>query len=94
MPKVIHFSRSTANSIYIGRPTKYGNPFKLGPDGTRTEVIAKYEEWLNTKPELIALIKAELRGHDLACWCAPLPCHGDVLLKIANEPLEPSILEY
>ena len=37
------------------------------------------------KPELIARAKVELRGKTLGCWCAPKPCHGDVLLEIANE---------
>ena len=74
-----------AGTVYIGRPTPWGNPFREGEDGTRAEVIAKFEEHVRANPTLVAAIKRELRGKNLVCWCAPLPCHGDVLLKIANE---------
>lgn len=70
--------------VYVGRPSKWGNPFTIGQDGKREDVIRKYAEWLSTQPELIAAAKIELRGKRLACWCAPLPCHADVLLEIAN----------
>jgi hypothetical protein len=70
--------------VYVGRPTVWGNPFVIGRDGTRAEVIAAYEAWL-VETGLIEAAKRELRGHDLACHCAPLPCHADVLLRIANE---------
>jgi hypothetical protein len=71
--------------VYIGRPSKWGNPFILGKDGTREEVIRKYEEWLQTKPELIEAAKVELKGKRLGCYCHPRPCHGHVLARIANE---------
>lgn len=74
-----------ARAVYIGRPTKWGNPFQIGPDGTREEVIAKFEAALRANPALMEAARRELRGRSLACWCAPLPCHGDVLMKIANE---------
>lgn len=71
--------------VYVGRPTKWGNPFVVGKDGTREEVIAKYRAWLRNHPDLtLLLIVKELRGKDLACWCAPEACHADVLLKLAN----------
>lgn len=69
--------------VYIGRPSKWGNPFRIGPDGTRAEVIAKYEAWLDTQPALLAALP-ELAGKRLGCWCSPLPCHGDVLVRRAN----------
>lgn len=72
-------------AVYIGRPSQWGNPFNIGRDGTRAQVIEKFERWLRSKPKLLAAVRAELRGKDLLCWCAPLPCHGDVLLRIANE---------
>lgn len=72
-----------ATGVYIGRPTKWGNPFVIGRDGSREEVIKKYEEWLQHQPGLLAQLP-ELRGKDLLCWCAPQPCHGDVLLRLAN----------
>lgn len=72
-------------AVYIGRPSKFGNPFEIGKHGTREDVIAKFEALLRSKPKLLAAVKLELKGKDLLCWCSPLPCHGDVLLKVANE---------
>lgn len=88
-PAVVHCKREPFH-VYIGRPMRgyrsegWGNPFKIGRDGTRGEVIAKYRAWISDQPELQARAHRELRGKILACWCAPLPCHGDVLLEIAN----------
>jgi hypothetical protein len=73
------------HDIYVGRPSKYGNPFVKGVDGNRTEVIAKHRAWVHTQPELIAAIKAELKGKVIACWCHPKSCHADVLAEIAND---------
>ena len=71
--------------VYVGRPSPFGNPFKIGRDGTREEAIDKYRCWLLSQPELVEDARRELRGRDLECWCAPLPCHADVLLEIAND---------
>ncbi len=84
MAKVVHCKKS-AYDVYIGRPSKWGNPFVVGKDGARDEVIELYKEWLKTQPKLIAAAKVELRGKTLGCWCSPKPCHGDVLMQIANE---------
>lgn len=85
-----------SNGIYIGRPMKgipgsvLGNPFKMGPDGSRVEVIQKYRQWLwnHIQNENQLIINELLRIHDsksdVICWCAPLPCHGDVVLKAAD----------
>lgn len=70
--------------VYVGRPSKFGNPFKVGVDGNRTEVIAKHRKWVYTQPELMADIKRELKGKRIACWCAPSSCHADILAFIAN----------
>lgn len=72
-------------AVYIGRPSKFGNPFATGRDGTRAEVIDKYREYLSQNPALVKAAKTELKGKDLVCWCAPDACHGDVLLEIAND---------
>ena len=69
--------------IYIGRPSKWGNPFKIGRDGTREQVIEKYQRWIKRQPMLMAALP-ELRGKRLGCFCKPLQCHGDVLAKLAN----------
>jgi hypothetical protein len=75
-----------AEAVYVGRPGKWGNPFKIGRDGNRDEVIALFEEWITQGDGRYLLDDlAELRGRDLACWCAPDPCHADVLLRLANE---------
>lgn len=80
--KVVHCKREPYD-VYIGRPSKWGNPFEIGRDGTREEVIDKYREWIATQPQLLAELLM-LRGKTLACWCAPKACHGDVLAELAN----------
>ena len=70
--------------IYIGRPTKWGNPFVLTNERDRDAVVDQYRKWLMTKPELIAAARKELNGKILGCWCAPRSCHGDVLAKVAE----------
>ncbi len=84
---VVHCKRHPYD-IYIGRPGPWGNPFTIGPDGTREEVIAKYAAWLRTQPRLLALLPT-LRGKRLGCWCAPQPCHGDILAELADNPPPP-----
>lgn len=71
------------DAVRIDRATKWGNPFKIGIDGTRDEVIAKYREYILGRPDLLADLP-ELKGKALACWCAPKACHGDVLAELAN----------
>lgn len=78
---VVHCKRKSYD-VYIGRPSKWGNPFEIGKDGTREEVIAKYRAWIVQQPHLIAALP-ELRGKTLGCWCAPKACHGDVLAALA-----------
>jgi hypothetical protein len=70
--------------VYIGRPSKWGNPFRIGKDGTRMEVISKYEKYVRSNQKMLAEVE-ELRGKTLGCFCAPKPCHGDVLIKILHE---------
>jgi hypothetical protein len=82
MTKVVHCKRESYD-VYVGRPSKWGNPFMIGKDGSRDEVIAKYEAWLHAQPELLAALP-ELRGKVLGCWCSPQHCHGDVLARLAD----------
>jgi hypothetical protein len=86
MPNVLNKYRDEIpkDAVYIGRPSPYGNPFSIGEDGTRSEVIEKYRLFVNKNPELQTLIQQNLRGKDLVCFCAPKPCHGDIILSIAN----------
>ena len=69
--------------VYIGRPSKWGNPFRIGADGTRRDVIAKYRSWIAQRPDLLASLH-ELKGKRLGCFCKPQPCHGDVLAELAD----------
>ena len=85
MIRVVNKRDGVPYDVYVGRPSKWGNPYRLGPDGYRADVIRKYRIWLREHPDIVAAAKRELRGKVLACWCAPLPCHADVLAEIANE---------
>lgn len=86
-PLVVHCKRQPYDT-YVGRPSKFGNPYVIGPDGTRAEVIEKYRAHLLASPDLMAALP-ELRGKVLGCWCSPLACHADVLATLANaEPEE------
>lgn len=82
-PLVAHCKQSNFD-VYIGRPSKWGNPFAVGRDGSREQVIARYKEWLLKQPHLLAAL-GELTGKTLGCWCSPRPCHGDVLARLANQ---------
>ena len=83
MPIVVNKHKESYD-VYIGRGSKWGNPFKIGEDGTREEVIEKYRGYLwdmiqngdITRSDLMSL-----RGKRLGCFCKPLPCHGDILIK-------------
>ena len=57
----------------------------FGKDGTMEEVIDLYRAWLIAQPGKVDEVKRELKGKDLVCFCSPKPCHGDVLIEIANE---------
>ena len=78
--RVVHCKKEPYD-VYIGRPSKWGNPFTIGKDGTREEVIQKYSEWAKTQD----LPLHEIRGKALGCWCAPNACHGDVLIKLVED---------
>jgi hypothetical protein len=92
--------RMPEGALYVGRPTRWGNPFVAGrtivppvdryqpkPIHVRDAAHATllYAIWLKSSAARIEDLVPLLGGHDLACWC-PLgsPCHADVLLKLAN----------
>lgn len=79
---VVH--KSDRHDVYIGRGTKWGNPYRIGLDGTRSQVIAKYRKLLRRRPDLVEAARLELSGLVLGCHCHPLPCHGDVLARVAD----------
>jgi Domain of unknown function (DUF4326) len=72
------------DAVYVGRGrgSKWGYPFRIGRDGTREEVIARYREHLYDSGLIDDV--GELHRRDLVCWCAPLPCHADMLFELAN----------
>jgi hypothetical protein len=119
MAEVVHLRRRggvevVSCDVYIGRPmyqggwrlagSKWANPFRIGPDGDRAAVLAKYEAHVRQSPQLLADLP-ELRGKRLGCWCVEatclvcrkrrgacdhLSCHGEVLLRLLAElPAEP-----
>ena len=91
-PRVVHCERERFG-VYCGRgsrklglpPSKWANPFCIGRDGTREQVIAKHKRWIHTQPHLLASLH-ELRGQILGCHCSPEPCHCDTLIELANTP--------
>lgn len=94
LTKVVHHKKEKFD-IYIGRPSKWGNPFSHIKDGStlaefivenREEAISKYHLWI-TEGEGQYLLEDlhELKGKTLGCWCSPKPCHGDILKKLADE---------
>lgn len=85
MPRVLnrHHDPIPADAVHIGRSGKWRNPFRIGADGDRAAVIARHERWLADQHALLRALD-ELRGRDLICFCAPAPCHGDLLLRLAN----------
>ena len=72
------------DAVYVGRPSKWGNPYRITKHQTREDVIEEYAVLLANRRADGILDVTELRGKDLECWCAPLPCHADVLLEVAN----------
>ena len=71
-------------TVYIGRPSKWGNPFTMNGEQDRERVIAQFEQYLLNSPNLLAQV-GELKGKGLVCYCAPKACHGDILLRLANQ---------
>mmetsp|Transcript_17335 Transcript_17335/g.19317 ORF Transcript_17335/g.19317 Transcript_17335/m.19317 type:complete len:336 (+) Transcript_17335:11-1018(+) len=91
--QLVKHSRKQQFDVYIGRPSFWGNPFKVGKDkdGDRHEVTTKYDEWLCAQPDLCARARRELKGKRIACWCHPLKCHGEVLARVANTEGDPKM---
>ncbi len=85
--EAFQYAHVVNNTVLIDRRTKWGNPFKVGVDGSREQAIARYrvDLWRRIRAGEIALEDlAELDGCWLACHCEPLPCHGDVLARAAE----------
>jgi hypothetical protein len=83
MTRVVHCKKEPYD-VMIDRSTKWGNPFVVGRDGNRDQVIQKYATWLMDQPELLQCLH-ELKGRVLGCWCSPKACHGNILVKLVEE---------
>jgi hypothetical protein len=87
--KTVDFDENNADHVYIGRAnknygmagSKWANPFIVGDDGTREQVIQAFREWIKHQPELMNALE-ELRGKILFCYCCPKACHGHVLVEL------------
>lgn len=73
--------------VFIGRPSKWGNPFVIGKDGDRNQVIWKYKNYLASNLELMTQI-LELEGKVLGCYCKPEKCHGDVIVELLEQKIQ------
>ena len=77
------FGALPPNAVPISRGTPFGNPFHIGVDGSRKDVIERYREWFHGRIKRDKQFRRDvlqLLGHDLVCWCAPKPCHGQVII--------------
>ena len=92
-PRVINLRyEPLGDAVYVGRAAPrrglrvsiFANPFRIGPDGSRDEVLAKYRQYLRDNPLLVGRARRELKGKVLACWCAPEPCHAEILAAVAD----------
>lgn len=97
---IVHCKRDPYD-VYIGRPSKWGNPYShkdgtlaLYKTDTREEAVDKYRDYILSRPDLLAAL-IELKGKVLGCWCAgkvalttenkPFICHGQILLELIEE---------
>lgn len=78
------------NTVYVGRPSQWGNPIRPAGDMTPALVVQKYRyEIVQMNGGIVGFnrfwVREQLRGKNLACWCRlDQPCHADVLLELAN----------
>tara|TARA_S200002703_G_C3693184_1_gene212852 strand:- start:171 stop:461 length:291 start_codon:yes stop_codon:yes gene_type:complete len=89
---IVNCNETDRYDVYIGRPSKWGNPFVIGTDGTRAEVISKYKEWILSNDSLLHDLK-ELDGKVLGCWCKPKSCHGDILIELLQQQKKTDIID-
>ncbi len=84
------------DAVCVGRPGKWGNKFRVGLDYSQEEAVRRHELWIKEQIKQgnvgfgvqFRYNLEELREKDLVCWCAPLPCHGDLLLELANKEVD------
>jgi hypothetical protein len=92
MPRRIQLRRAKGwrkppGAVVVARPSRWGNPFRIGVDGDRSACVDAYRRALLAGELRVTVddARGELAGRDLACWCPPgAACHADVLLEVAN----------
>ena len=89
MTVVIHIKDScgTNDEVYIGRPSKWGNPFILKYEKDRSKIISQYKDWILEKIKNEEITKEDiltLKDKRLMCYCKPRACHGDILVALVN----------
>ena len=97
-PEMVVHCKMAPFDVYIGRPSKWGNPFSHRPGtlaefrvDTREEAIEKYRAWILFQPQLMSALP-ELQNKVLGCWCFPRKCHGDVLIELVEKYKVPDIV--
>lgn len=85
---VVNIRYTKLYDVYCGRPSPFGNPFRIGPDGTREQVMAKFKDYFDRRIRRDMIFRAAvamLKGKILGCYCKPLPCHCDIIADYLNE---------
>lgn len=87
MTTVVNMNKAPAYDVYIGRGSIFGNPYEIGIDGTRAEVLERYKKWLNhiANDDRFILELDKLQDKVLGCFCKPEMCHGDVIVEFLKE---------
>jgi Domain of unknown function (DUF4326) len=88
--RVGRWSQKEDDMVFIGRPSRWGNPWRIGLHGDRAEVLRKYRDWLTApeQKEFRNQVRRHLRGRLLGCFCSPLRCHGEYLAIVAESEEE------
>jgi len=87
MKTTIHNKYKEQYDVYIGRPSVFGNPFQIGKDGDRQQVVEKYKNYFYNKIHMDEIFKNQvltLKGKRLGCFCKPHACHGDIICEYLN----------
>jgi len=91
-----------ASAIYVGRPSALGNPWTLRKDEDPGSTLEKYKAWLNLQwktknPRVVSALKRLAQSYKdngeltLACWCAPNPCHADIIAKAVQNIVDKNL---
>lgn len=81
--RLIEWAVKNGSYISINHPSKYENPFEIGIDGDYLEVCVMYYDYVQNQP-WFGDVATDLKGKVLGCTCYPGPCHGQILVEIAN----------